>query len=113
MAWASPSTERKRVDLTDDVSKPIVVLQPQKPQKFAREHNDLLLSERSNKGHRVMVRVEFSVYGRNGARALQFHRLHDQHMLVSAPYPNQARAAIKLIQRVCESLDGKFLVEEE
>ncbi len=33
------------------------------------------------------------------------------HILMSFPNPEQAERAIKLLQRVCMSLDGKLLAE--
>jgi hypothetical protein len=44
---------------------------------------------------------------------MDYARLPGQHLYLSCPTPAQAKAAIRLIQRVCESLDGKFLVEGE
>jgi len=46
-------------------------------------------------------------------RPMNYERLPGEHMIISCPSPDQARAAIRLIQRVCESLDGKFLAEDE
>ncbi len=43
---------------------------------------------------------------------MDFARLPAQHLIVSCPTPAQAKAVIRLIQRVCESLDGKFLAED-
>lgn len=77
-----------------------------------RERNQHLLNERHIHGRRTQVRVAFEVYCRDGLRPLNYSRLPGKHILLDAPTPEQAQAAIGLVQRVLQSIDGKWLAEE-
>jgi hypothetical protein len=78
-----------------------------------KERIAFLLSERHLHGRRTKIRVSFESYCRSGGRAMDYARLPSAHVYLDCPTPAQAKAAIKLIQKVCASLQGKWLVEEE
>jgi hypothetical protein len=77
----------------------------------SRERNEALLNERYIHGRRPQLRVSFEAYCRTGARPLNYSRLPGSHILLDFPTPSQAKVAIRLIQYVLKSLDGKFLDE--
>lgn len=105
---------RQRLKIQEDCEKPISVVGPEENVPVSvMDRQDLLLQERALQGRRVAFRFGVEVYGRSRAKSMTFHRLPNSHVLFSCPTPAQARAAIKLIQRVCESLDGKFLAEDD
>jgi len=105
---------RQRIAIIEDMSKPINVVPPPENVHIAiLERGELLLNERSNHGRRTVIRITPEIYCRSRASDMTFNRLPSAHVLLSCPSPGQARAAIRLIQRVCESLDGKFLAEDE
>src|SRR5271165_2845413 len=110
---ASSNNPRQRVQIHEDTSKPLNIVSPNVHMHAAIEDRvELLLAERASKGRRTLIRVGFEVYGRATARPMSFHRLPSTHVLISCPGPSQAKAVIKLLQQVCEGLDGKFLAED-
>ena len=114
MRRAHPRKGKLIADLVEDINAPISIdACTPNAHTAMRERNDFLLSERSMHGRRTKVRIAFEVYCRGGMRPMNYERLPGEHMIISCPSPDQARAAIRLIQRVCESLDGKFLAEDE
>lgn len=113
MPVANVKQGRFIADKIEDMAAPIIVEANNSCMPTAmRERNRFLLSERALKHRRIKVRISFEAYCRSAGRAMDYARLPGQHVYLSCPTPEQAKAAIKLIQQVCASLEGKFLVEE-
>jgi hypothetical protein len=113
MRYTQSCYPKQTLNIEHDRRIPIKCSRNHVARKAVEENNELLLAERASHGRRTVVVCEFMVYSRRGARSLRYNKLAGQHVLMSCPTPSQAKAAVKLIQRVAESLDGKWLVEEE
>jgi hypothetical protein len=96
-----------------DIRVPIQVAKRKSKPKSVSDANDLLMSQRYNQCRRTVIKIEFKAYTRRGANELNYNALHGEHLMISCPTPGQARAVIKLIQRICDQIDGKFLDENQ
>ena len=114
MPFAHNRKQSLTADIVEDIHAPINVDANTHGVRMAiKERIAFLLSERSLHSRRTKIRLNFEVYARNGSRDMNYIRIPGEHVLISCPTPAQARAVIKLLQKVCSSLDGKWLVEEE
>ena len=103
---------RYRLQIKEDTESPIYTVGPPEiTPKAVRERMDNLIEERATKGRRTVMRITPEVYVRDSAKPMRYIRLPGSHMLISAPSPGQARAALKLIQRLVESINGQWLAE--
>ena len=102
---------RERVQ---DLKAPISVIATENGARMptaSRERNEALLNQRYIHGRRTQLRLSFEAYCRTGARPLNYSRLSRSHILLNFPTPSQAKAAIRMIQQVVMSLNGKLLDE--
>lgn len=113
MSYAKPPSNRQRLQTQADIRIPIQVAMPAEDVPTAtRERIALLLAERYSQCRRTELRIAVEVYCRGSAKPLAFYRLPMSHVLMGCPTPGQARAAIKLIHRLCASINGKWLAED-
>ena len=95
-----------------DIRLPIQVVESLRSKSKARgEYNETLLRERYHQCRKTVIRLVFEVYGRRGARQLTYIPLQGESLMLACPTPSQAKAAIRMIQDVIMSLNGKLLDE--
>ena len=95
-----------------DIRIPIQTVRSRANNRTASEQaNHALLSERYYQCRKTVIRLQIQVYGRKGASRLRYIALSGEDVMLACPTPSQAKAAIRMIQDVIMSLNGKLLDE--